>query len=292
MIFLEGLLRFLPGVIGRSESVEHDSFTGPFVDYPEYTEPVTWHDRLVPEIVRSGNHGAIARWRSEQAAQKTIESHFDWFRTRTMTEQEKKLGVSCIPPHYAVLMHADVIIKDQGGKKEGTTSVTSFDIHDIARSARTYGLKDYFIVTKLVDQQKVVQRLLEFWKTDVGLEYNPERFEAVSHTHLATTLDEVIKVIEVREGKRPVLVATSAREGDHAAMITYHDQNKVWTEQRPVLFIFGTGRGLTEQLLQRCDFLLGPVKGFSDFNHLSVRSAAAVIFDRWLGWNPKNVGGR
>lgn len=286
MIFLEGLLRFLPGVIGRAESVEHDSFTGPFVDYPEFTEPVVWHERAVPEIVRSGNHAAVDAWRAQQAAQKTIIGHFDWFRRSTMTEQQKKLGSSCIPPHYAALMHTEVVIKDNGENKEGTTSVTSLDIHDIARSARTYGLKDYFVVTKLVDQQKVVQRLLDFWKTGAGPEYNPERFEAVQLVHLRSSLDEVIAAIEEKEGKRPLLVATSARAGEHQQLIAYHDQELVWKHQRPVLFVFGTGRGLTEALVNRCDFLLGPVNGFSGFNHLSVRSAAAVVFDRWLGWNP------
>jgi tRNA (guanine37-N1)-methyltransferase len=289
MIFLEGLLRYLPGVIGRAESVEHDSFSGPFVDYPEYTEPVVWHEQTVPEIVRSGNHAAIEKWRATQAAQKTITSHFEWFKSSPMTEKEKNFGAPFIPPHYAVLMHSDVIIKDQGEKKEGTTSVTSLDIHDIARSARTYGLKEYFLVTKLVDQQKVVERLLHFWKTDVGSEYNPERFEAVKHTHLASSIDEVIQAIEAREGKRPLLIATSARATEHQQLITYYDQEKVWTLQRPVLLVFGTGRGLSEQLLKKCDFLLVPVSGFSEFNHLSVRSAAAVIFDRWLGWNPKNL---
>jgi tRNA (guanine37-N1)-methyltransferase len=50
MILLEGLLRLLPGVIGKQESVTHDSFNGPFVDYPEYTEPVVWHGLEVPDV--------------------------------------------------------------------------------------------------------------------------------------------------------------------------------------------------------------------------------------------------
>ena len=54
---------------------------------------------------------------------------------------------------------------------------------------------------------------------------------------------------------------------------------------RPVLFIFGTGRGLTQERLMASDFLLKPVKSFSDYNHLSVRSAVAIVLDRWLGIN-------
>ena len=286
MLFLEGLLRYIPGVVGKQESIIHDSFSGPFVDHPEYTEPVTWQGIEVPEVIRSGNHGAIQKWQDGQAAQKTVVEHFDWFRSSTMTEDQKKLGASYIPPHYVALMHTDVVIKDHGKEiKEGTTSVTSIDIHDIARSARTYGLERYFIVTELVDQQKVVQKLLDFWKTGAGPEYNPERFEAVRSAYLTSSLEEVKQQIKELEGKDPLVIATSARDVRHPHKITYHDQAKVWALDRPVLLILGTGRGLTDRLVQSCDFILEPVEGFSDFNHLSVRSAAAVIFDRWLGWN-------
>ena len=54
-------------MVGKQESVQSDSFSGPFVDYPEYTQPLVWHDKEVPEIVRSGNHAEIARWRAQQA---------------------------------------------------------------------------------------------------------------------------------------------------------------------------------------------------------------------------------
>ncbi len=84
----------------------------------------------------------------------------------------------------------------------------------------------------------------------------------------------------------PLLIATSAKEHKEVPMITYNDQEKVWSQERPVVLILGTARGLAPSLLEKCDYLLGPLEGFSDFNHLSVRSAAAIILDRWLGINP------
>jgi hypothetical protein len=57
----------------------------------------------------------------------------------------------------------------------------------------------------------------------------------------------------------------------------------VWSHDRPVLLIFGTGKGLTEEVIAHCDYLLLPIHGFTDFNHLSVRSAVAIVLDRWLG---------
>ena len=59
MVLMEGVLRLVPGIVGKEESVIEESYTGPFLDYPEYTAPAVWKDKEVPEIVRSGHHGAI-----------------------------------------------------------------------------------------------------------------------------------------------------------------------------------------------------------------------------------------
>jgi hypothetical protein len=169
---------------------------------------------------------------------------------------------------------------------EGTSSVTSLDIHDIARSAKTYGIKKYFIVTPLLDQQKIVRKLFEFWHTEIGIDYNPQRHEALRSVSLVATLDEALEEIERDSGKKPLLMATSAKRHEHGRSISYNDQEKVWSQGRPVVILFGTARGLSPALVERCDFLLGPIEGFSEFNHLSVRSAAAIVFDRWLGIQP------
>lgn len=286
MLFLEGFLRLLPGVVGKQGSVERDSFTGAFVDYPEYGGLVQWKDKEVPLVVRSGNHAALADWRQQTAAQRTVYHHFDWLRSSILEDAEKKLAQRYIPPHYAVLVHSDVHIGNNG--EVGTTSVTSLDIHDIARSSKTYGIKNYFLVTPLLDQQRIVNKLLDFWNSDIGIEYNHSRHVAVQAIKVMDTIDQVIEKITVQEGKKPLLMATSARVVGDVELISYYDQAKVWSQDRPVLFIFGTGRGLTKQFLARCDFLLRPLHGFSSYNHLSVRSAAAIIFDRWMGINEKD----
>ena len=91
-----------------------------------------------------------------------------------------------MPAHYVALMHNDVIVAD--GDRVGNTSVTSLDIHDIARSARTYGIKNYFIVTELLDQQKIVRKLLDFWQIGAGVEYNASRHEAVKQVELIDSI--------------------------------------------------------------------------------------------------------
>ena len=284
MVLLEGVLRYFPDVIGKDESVESDSFTGPLVDYPEYTEPLEWQHMSVPEIVRSGNHQKIAEWREEQALKRTLlGGHFDWFRSFDLSLSLVQKATKIIPPHYVALMHDQVQLKDN---RVGTSSVTSLDVHDIARSAITYGLKKYFVVTPLQDQKKIVTTLLDFWEAE-GKAYNVHRHRAVQLVQLMNSFEETIEHIKQETGKAPIVIATSARSSERGFQITYTDQELIWKQDRPVLLLLGTGSGLSEELLKRCDYLLGPIKGLSDFNHLSVRSAAAVIFDRWLGINLK-----
>lgn len=285
MMLLEGMLRLIPGVVGKQESVEQDSFTGPFVDYPEYTQPVEWHGLSVPEIVRSGNHKEIENWRNERAAQATVLNHFEWLRSSVLSSDDKNLSKKFIPSHYVALMHDQVLLGKE--RQEGTSSVMSIDIHDIARSSATYGVKQFSIVTPLIDQQKVVRHFLSFWKEGAGVTYNENRHQAINSVLVHEKLDEMIEHIRAIEGKEPLLIATSARPVEGIPTISYYDQGLVWKENRPVLFVFGTAQGLSQSVLDRCDYVLLPLHGLSDFNHLSVRSAVAIILDRWMGLNQR-----
>lgn len=284
MLLMECVLRHMPEMIGKSESVDLDSFSKYLVDYPEYTKPVQWQGLQVPEIVRSGDHKAIETWRKQKAMELTVQQHFDWLRSWNLSDTEKKEAASFIPKHYVALMHTDIALKDG---RVGTTSVTSIDVHDIARSATTYNLSEYFIVTSLLDQQKIVKTILDFWQEgDTGLAYNKDRYNAVSRVSVKDSFDAVLNAIEQKEGVRPIVLGTSARfDHGQGKMITFHDQKKVWQHKRPVLILLGTGHGLGPNLIQACDYFLPPLHGFSQFNHLSVRSAAAVIFDKWLGFD-------
>lgn len=289
MLFLEGLLRLMPGVVGKQESIEEESFSGPFVDFPAYAPPALWKNMQVPDILKSGNHGAIKAWRMDKAIEKTVIHHFGWLRSYPLTDEQIKASRPYLPVHYLTLQHGDVLVGDSGGSRPGTTSVTSIDIHDIARASKTYGIEQFFITTPLVDQQKIVRTMLDFWQTGVGIDYNPHRHSAVNAVCLQADIEGVIEAIEAREGVKPLLIATSARVTEKTERhITFFDQERVFAAKRPVLFVFGTGKGLTDQLLNRCDYILMPVRGFSEFNHLSVRSAVAIILDRWMGINIKD----
>jgi hypothetical protein len=161
------------------------------------------------------------------------------------------------------------------------SAVTNLDIHDIARTAKTYGVAHYFITTPYEDQQQLVRELLAHWLTGHGATYNPARKEALSIVQLADSLEEVVSNLTEQYGVRPLVVATSALLRDNT--VSYADLGQRITKGEPVLLLFGTAHGLAPEILQLTDVTLPPIRGGTEYNHLSVRSAASIIIDRLLG---------
>jgi len=182
--------------------------------------------------------------------------------------------VSC----YIGLVHGPIRSKDG---QEITTSVTNLDIHDIARSARTFGFKRYFIITPIKNQQSMVKKILGFWEADSGLIYNPDRKDALSEAEVIDSIELAIEEVTRREGKKPCVVVTGANfeknDGSEKELM-----DKIRLDGTPMLLLFGTGWGLTAPVVEQADFRLGPIFGIADdgYNHLSVRSAVAIYCDR------------
>lgn len=77
MVIVEALARLLPGVLGNPASAQQDSFSDGLLEGPAFTRPEVWRDLPVPEVLRSGNHAAIDRWRRDQALERTLERRPD-----------------------------------------------------------------------------------------------------------------------------------------------------------------------------------------------------------------------
>jgi tRNA (guanine37-N1)-methyltransferase len=77
LVMVEAVVRLLPGVLGNPASAQQDSFSDGLLEGPAYTRPVSWRGLEVPEVLRSGNHGAIARWRRDRALERTAERRPD-----------------------------------------------------------------------------------------------------------------------------------------------------------------------------------------------------------------------
>ena len=91
MLLIDGVTRLLPGAVGDTDSVEQDSFSNGLLDYPQYTRPETEDGLTVPDVLMSGDHGKIARWRKMQSLGRTFEKRPDLISARTLTEEEKQL---------------------------------------------------------------------------------------------------------------------------------------------------------------------------------------------------------
>ncbi len=177
------------------------------------------------------------------------------------------------------LLHHPVL--DKNGKTV-TSAVTNIDIHDLARSARTYGVRRFFVVTPIEALRVLARRIIEHWETGFGSTYNTTRKDALSIVRLAPDLDGVILEIEKEIGERPQIVVTSARPSPQA--VSFADYRvELARAQHPQLLILGTGWGLAPEILERADRRLAPIDGAGTYNHLSVRAAGAVILDRLLG---------
>ena len=72
LVMVEAVARLLPGVLGNPASAEQDSFSDGLLEGPSYTRPEVWRDLAVPDVLRSGNHAAIARWRRDRALERTF----------------------------------------------------------------------------------------------------------------------------------------------------------------------------------------------------------------------------
>src|SRR5438093_307354 len=92
MVVLEAVGRLIPGVMGNEASADEESFAGGLLEYPQYTRPAEFRGWTVPEVLRSGDHGRVARWRRAQALARTIARRPDLIEARGgVTEGERKL---------------------------------------------------------------------------------------------------------------------------------------------------------------------------------------------------------
>ncbi len=181
---------------------------------------------------------------------------------------------------YIALVHYPVL------NRRGETivsAVTNLDIHDIARVSATYGIAGYFIITPVEEQQALVHDLTAHWLK--GGSPNSDRKTALSLVHVVSSIEEARSRIVKVSGALPRMIATSARMREKC--ISWRSLRKDIDEDKqcstPVLLLFGTASGLSDQVFGQVDGTLEPIEPGREYNHLSVRSAVAITLDRLLG---------
>jgi len=91
MVMIDCIVRRLPGSLNDAESASQDSFSAGLLDWPHYTRPEEWGGERVPEILLSGNHAAIARWRRKQALGRTWDRRPDLIDEALLSRQDRQL---------------------------------------------------------------------------------------------------------------------------------------------------------------------------------------------------------
>jgi hypothetical protein len=175
--------------------------------------------------------------------------------------------------HYPVLDKHGAIV---------TSALTNMDIHDIARTATTYGVRRFFVLTPVRALRVLSEKILEHWESGYGSTYNLTRKQALALVAIEQDLDGALVAIERETGQQPVIVVTSARPAPQCVPFA-ELRARLEADPTPYLLVFGTGWGLAPAVMERAHLRLPPVLGPTAYNHLSVRSAAAIILDRLRG---------
>jgi hypothetical protein len=188
---------------------------------------------------------------------------------------------------YVVLLHSPIVNRHG---EEVTTAVTNLDLHDIARSCKTYGVRRYFVVNPEPEQQRLVQGILGHWKEELAAVYHPSRAQALEQVTYCRTFEEAFNEASfLSDGKRPFVVMPDARPLPNAwtyerlrSEIVSLLGSPTELGDRPVMVVFGTGWGVSPKFYGHVDRFLEPIRGPGRYNHLSVRAAAAIVLDRLL----------
>jgi tRNA (guanine37-N1)-methyltransferase len=278
-VVIDAVARLIPGVLGNERSASEESFSAGLLEYPQYTRPEIFRDIRVPEVLLSGDHERIKQWRREKSIKLTLDRRADLFDQAPLTVAERESALADRAPVYLALLHYPVYDKNA---QVVTTALTNMDIHDIARSAKTYGIRGFYVVTPVKALQKLALKIIAHWEEGYGSRYNVTRKQALALARIRDTLDDVLTDIERECGHKPLLVVTTAKARKNQTPFTTL-RDMLQRQGQPILLLFGTGWGLTEAILSQSDYVLEAIEGATDYNHLSVRSAAAIVLDRLLG---------
>ncbi|MDR3332564.1 MAG: tRNA (guanosine(37)-N1)-methyltransferase TrmD [Synergistaceae bacterium] len=270
----DAIARLVDGVVGRREAVEEDSFFSGMLDHPHYTRPAEFEGTSVPAELISGDHGRIESYRRAESSRRTISRRPDVIARAGIMPYLRR-GV------YVLQIHCPVL--DRNGNSV-TTAITGMDLHDIARVCRTYGIKKYIIVTPLAPQREMVKKIAAHWTEGYGASFNPDRADAMKRIKTFGVLEKAFDWIGKRERAMPFVIATTARVREDA---THWMRLKGMMLQMecPVALLFGTGHGLHDDVIGAADAVMTPISGGRGaYNHLSVRSAASIVLDRFFGF--------
>ncbi len=184
---------------------------------------------------------------------------------------------------HLVLVHHPVLDREGGVV---TTAITNLDLHDMARSGRTYGATHLWIVHPITAQRALAERIQSHWVDGSGGRRIPDRAIALAILRIVPALEDVYRGIAGEAGRAGLELWTTAASAKHGDLTTWPAaREQLEAASAPVALLFGTGWGLAPDVLRDADVRIAPIDGAkgSGFNHLSVRAACAIALDRLRG---------
>lgn len=181
--------------------------------------------------------------------------------------------MSLSPVHLCLVHHPVVNRNDE----RITSVVDEFDFFDACRLGQTYRVAQLLIVNPVPAQRDLTRRLIAHGASP-SRHGERGRFE---RARWVPTLDDAIDQVASVEGRRPTVIATTARAWPDA--VGYDEVRRRIDAREPILLLVGKAWGLHDEVLQEADRVLEPIRGPDPYNHLSVRSAMAIMIDRLLG---------
>ena len=179
--------------------------------------------------------------------------------------------------HVALVHHP--VLNREGASS--TSAITNLDVHDIARSCRTYGVDTYFLVHPVAKQRELVETIVSHWTHASSAERIPTRKDALSLVRAVPSLEEMYASLGGRENI--TVWATTAAARDNQLGFAEAKQ-RAYRADKDILLLLGTSWGLMPETLDASDACIAPLVGpNSSWNHLSVRAACAIMLDRLLG---------
>lgn len=186
----------------------------------------------------------------------------------------RPVGVALV--HYPVLGRDGSLI---------TTAITNLDIHDISRSACAFGAVRLYLVHPIEAQKELVRRVRDHWTSGAGHRRIPDRARALSLVEVVSSLEEAeANLADLADDKTagPTERWTTAARASGPVSTYAEGRARIQQPGAPVMLVFGTGWGLPKPLIEAAHVRLEPIRGPGDWNHLSVRAAAAITLERLL----------
>lgn len=182
-----------------------------------------------------------------------------------------------------VLVHHPVLDRDGSTV---TTAITNLDLHDMARSARAFGLAAMWVVHPIEAQRQLAESIRAHWVTGTGKKRIPDRAEAMEVLRIVPSLEDVYAALGGEAGREGIEIWTTAAKAGAGAVTGYPEaRTRLAATEKPTALLFGTGWGLARELIDTADVRLTPIRAAATtgYNHLSVRAACAISLDRLLG---------